>query len=755
MEPPQPPDRANLTSRSFRHLLVLTFLILLSLGLVPGLLQLETDNSPDVFFVDASALLDSYEEHRRTFGSDITLRLVVEGPRLWQKTTLAWLSELETQVSRLPGVLRVAGLPSHYRRFGWPPGQPDELRERAVANTLDRGAGWISANGRVTTLLVQIENLEPSTQADLLDRLNDLCENAPEGTVCRVLGLPVLNRQLDASSQEIQKVFFPVLVGFTILLLGWILRGVKRVLAPLIFVGLCQLLALGIMGYAGAELNMVLAVLPPLVFAISLATAVHLVLYLRRAPLVPSDDDVGSGVEGRIDSVFQEKRWAVLGTGVTTVVGFASLTLSPLSPVRALGTWAALALALTTASTFVFLPSLLSVLGFGSATASSWEGRWAKRGEALGRWARTRRKPTLVLACLISLVAIAGLPRLQSSSNALLYLAPDHPLRSGIERLEKNGIGIAALELIVGMPPSSGGAPPAFTSAIEVDRMADLGAELEKLDGVFGVVSVGSVLRDALQHVPTTPTNAHIRQQMALEGLRSDVEGRRILDALLAEDRLTAHATVFVETSDFQRLDQLTGRLREVASSHFPEAEIQTTGQYPLLLEAHKHLLSTLLTSLGMTLLAVACILRFLLPSTRLAFLALIPNLWPVLGTFGLMGWAGIPLDIASVMMASVVLGLAVDDSIHTLGHFRRLAPKVGSGAAVEKTLFATAPAYVLTALILVAGFGVCGFSDFAPIARFGGLSAFAIGLALIGDLLLLPALLSLTPDEVAARLGS
>ena len=90
----------------------------------------------------------------------------------------------------------------------------------------------------------------------------------------------------------------------------------------------------------------------------------------------------------------------------------------------------------------------------------------------------------------------------------------------------------------------------------------------------------------------------------------------------------------------------------------------------------------------------------------RLALLALLPNLWPVVGVFGYMGWVGVPLDIASVMTASVVLGLAVDDSIHTLGHFRRLAPVHGSRAAVEETLFATAPAYVLTACILIAGKG-------------------------------------------------
>lgn len=765
MEPHSDTQRAKLTPSASRRPAILTFLILLVAVLFPGLLRLETDNSPAVFFVEDSERVESYERHREIFGSDVTLRLVFEGSGLWSTRHLRWMSDLEEELKEISGVLQVSGLQSHYRRFGWPPQDLDAFRARAVANTLDRGAGWISADGGIVTLLVQIEALSSRENTLLLEKVDTLIATPPEGVICRVVGLPVLNHELDQSSREVEHVFFPLLILLTVLLLRWVLGSFRRIWAPLLFVGLCQIMVLSLMGYADVRLNMVLAVLPPLVFAVSLATAVHLVLHLRRAPVsagstveteYEEDDESRTfRIETRLATVFHEKRWAVLWTGVTTVAGFASLTLSPLSPVRALGLWSAIGLAAATAAVFLFLPTLMAVFGFGSATASSWEGRWARRGEALGRRARIHRKPILAAAGFACIVAMLGLPRLHTVSNALEYLAPDHPLRAGIERLEDHGIGVAGIELLVTMPPPGpGGAPPAFTSAIEVDRLADLGTELEQIPGVFGVVSIGSVLRDALLHVPTTPTNAHFRQQMALESLHGDVEGRAVLDALLTEDRLSAHATIFVETTDIDTLSHISTKILAATRNHFPEASAHTTGQYPLLLEAQEHLLSTLFSSLGLTLLVVAVILRFVLPSFRLALLALVPNIWPVLGTFGIMGWLGVPLDIASVMMASVVLGLAVDDSIHTLGHFRRLAPKLGSGAAVEKTLFATAPAYVLTSLILMSGFGVCALSSFAPIARFGTMSAVAIALALIGDLFLLPALLSLTPKDVARRLS-
>ena len=747
------PDRAILTRWLQHRRVVLTILTLLALAMLPGLLQLETDNSPQVFFVEDSEGVRKYQEHRRVFGSDVTLRLVIEGPQLWSSESLVWMAEIEQRVAELPGVLQVSGLYSHHRRFGWPPENIESFRAAAINNSLDRGAGWISAGGNLVTLLIQIESLSSEENTDLLDSLNRMIDDPPQGIVCRALGLPVLNRELDVSSKEIETVFFPLLILFTVLLLGWVLRRISELVATLLFVGLCQLIVMAFMGYVGARLNMVLAILPPLLFAIALASAVHIVLYLRRASSTePADDEPR---ELRVTRVFQDKGWALLWTGVTTVIGFASLTISPLSPVRSLGVWAAIGLALTTFCAFVFFPPILATLGFGTASATgSWEARWARRGKSIGRWAHSHRGAVLLSAGLISGVALLGVPHIQTASNALHYLAPDHPLRSGIERLESHDIGVAAVELVIQMPANTGGAPPAFTSAIEVDRLADLGTELEQLDGVFGVVSAGSVLRDALRHVPTTPTNVHMRQQMALQGLQGDVEGRRVLNALLTQDRLTAHATVFVKTSDIEHLNHLDQRITELSLGHFPEATLETTGQYPLLLEAQKYLISTLISSLGLTLLVIAFVLRLVLPSYRLALLALLPNLWPIVGVFGYMGWFGVPLDIASVMTASVVLGLAVDDSIHTLGHFRRLAPALGSRAAVEETLFATAPAYVLTACILIAGFGVCALSTFAPIARFGGLSAVAIGLALVGDLILLPALLSLTPKEVTDRLA-
>ncbi|MEM9554877.1 MAG: MMPL family transporter [Acidobacteriota bacterium] len=735
---------------------VLALLGLLAIVLLPGLLRLESDNSPKIFFISGSSALETYREMTDLFGSDASLRLVVEGADLWTPDGLRWLGEVEEEAAAVDGVERASGLAGHYRRVGWPPRDVEAFRGAAASNPLDRGTGWIGADWAVATVLVQIAaDLEPKALDDVLAALTELAR-PPAGLALEttVVGLPALNQALDRSAREIDRVFFPLLALFTVLILWVTVRDLGDLVPPLLFVGLSQLLVLGPMGYAGVRLNLVLAILPPVLFVIALATALHLVLRFRQ--LAQKD----RGRPARIIATYREKGWSVLWTGITTAVGFASLAISPVVPVRSLGLWAAAGLLLLTVTAFCVLPPLLALFAARqphprepAADGNAFEHRVGTWGRAWGRWAAHHRRLVLGAAVLLGVVALAGLPQIRIESNALRYLDTAHPLRLGIERLETAEIGAAAVEVLVRMRPDDDSAP-LFRSAFEVDRLADLAADLEHEPGVYGAVSAGTLLRDAARLVPTTPVNATMRLQMVLAGLEDDVQGREALAAFLGPDRQVARVTAFVETTGSERLEEILARVRDAAERRFPEATIELTGEYPLLLEAQRHLISTLALSLALTLGVIAVVLRLLLPSTRLALLALAPNLWPVLGVLGVMGWADLPLDIATVMVASVVLGLAVDDTVHTLGHFRKLAPDCGAYEAVSRTLGATAPAYLLTGVILSAGFGVCALSDFAPIAHFGSLAAIGIGLAVVGDLFLLPALLSLTPDTAVERLG-
>ncbi len=514
---------------------------------------------------------------------------------------------------------------------------------------------------------------------------------------------------------------------FAVVLLAVSMRNLASVAVPLTFVLTTQLLTLGPMGYLGVKLNLVLAILPPLTFVIVLATAVHLLVRYREL-LSLGRDAIAAAAE-----TYRDKGWAVLWTGVTTLVGFGSLGSSPVGPVRSLGLWSSIALTVMLAAAFSLYPALLvSWVGSGRSDRRALEGLLRRHGRAWAEGAARRRRVWMTAAALVLGLSAVGTGRLRVESNALTYLAAEHPARRAVEALEASGIGSAAVELVLSLPPSAAG-DGGFRQRQRLQALAALAAELRRGELVTGVVSAGDVAAAGSGVANELGGFGALAAQGALE---------QALRPFLAADGGTTRLTLFTHIVGFDRLD----RLREVAAAAarraFPAAAVTVTGQYPLLLETQRRLISTLSTSFSVTLLCVAVILAFLVGHWRYMLLSLVPSAGPVLCVLGLMGWAGVPLDVATVMVAAVILGLAVDDTIHTLNHFRELAPKVGRLEAVASTLEHTAGAYVLSGLILVAGFGVCALSSFAPTARFGGLSAVGIALSVVGAIFVVPALL-------------
>lgn len=717
---------------------------LTALGLLPGLFLLRSDNSAETFFVEDAETTQTYREFQRDFPVDQTLRLVVRGDALWSKAGLMALAELERRALEVPGVESATGLAFHHNRFGWPPRQAEAFRQQTLVHPLDRGAGLIGGDGRTATIVIELARQNPSENAHTVEAIEGLAALETPGIVVEAVGLPMLNRALDQSSREIGQIYLPILVGVAVLILTLWLRRKRDLFLALLFVGLCLLATLAPIGYAGVPLNLILSMLPPLLFSISLATALHVLVAARHA------EQRGLSRADAALVTINDKSWALIWAGVTTILGFGSLMTSPMAPIRALGFWAAAGFALMTLSAFTLLPALLA---FGSRAAKRQQTfettaeRLSRRiGRAAATWAIARRKALIITVVLSSLGALGGLALLRTESNALHYLAPEHALRQAFEALDRDGIGAAAVELVLELPEPADLRPP-WREAGAVARLDTLGRKLQALPIVRGVVSAGTLLADA-QMTVVSPLGTTISPQLVLESLADDAMGRVALERLVSKDGRRARVTILVPLLGATELFATVDLLLAAARRDFPEATVVATGEYLVLLEAQRFLIRTLTTSFGLSLLTIAFVLWIILKSPRLTLLALIPNIWPILIVLALMGVLGQPLDIATVMVASIALGLVVDDTIHSLGYFRRSAPEVGRVEASILAIESNAPAFLLTGLTLIAGFGVCAFSDFAPIARFGMLSAGALALALLADFMLLPALLSFGSDE-------
>lgn len=734
-----------------RRRAVLAAWVLLVAAAASGLPRLVVDNSVAGFFARDVEALARYRDFRRLFGRDRALRVALSGPGLWTAEGLAWVARLETELTALPGVLGAAGLYSHHRwdQPDWPPSDPRALREEAIADPLDRGAGWVSADGEVVGVLVVLWDLGPERQRQALEQVDALVAGAPPGVIASAVGLPVVERALDVEVDRFATRFFPLFVLLAAALLAAAFRDARGVLVPLAFVTACMATVLGAMGWAGARLDLVVILLVPLAFVVSLATAVHVTV--RHRQLVRR----GLPARAAVRAAYREKGWPVLWAGVTTAVGFGSLAVSSVPPVESLGAWAAFALVLVTAAAFSLLPALLAGTGGRAAAAADagFEG-WARhRGRAWAGWAVRRRRPVAVGFAAATTVALAGLGGLRLDTGVLDFLRPTHPVRSAAEGLEAAGVGTAAAELVLRGGPGSG--VPPFDSPGALRRLARLTTALRAEPLVLTAVGPGELVTGALdsgREMEHPADDAELCFHLAL--LRQVPETAPLIGSVLTAGGDAARLSLGLPMLGFDRLGAVFAAAEGRAREAFPGAEVYVTGEYPLVLDAQRGVLRTLSLSLVLTLAVVMAALGLLLGGGRLAFAALAPNLFPVAFVLGAMGWLGLPLDGSTVMIAAAVLGLAVDDTLHAMGAVRRQGGRLPPAEAAVAALHRTAPGHLLTTGLLASGFAVCALSPLVPVARFGALTALALVAALAADLLLVPALVAGVPAGALARLA-
>jgi uncharacterized protein len=722
-----------------RRRIVEWLFVLLVAGFLPGLARLESDNSPEVFFLAGSPDVVRYDELVERFGPGYGARIALSGERLFSDAGLAFLVRLEREVAALDGVGGVAGPATHHRLEleNRPVIDPQEFRALLLANPLDRAAGFVSRDGSELTLLVELPASSGESASDLFDELKARCANAPSGVSARVVGPAALERALDRSAREIAEFYFPLLLALAALLLAVTFREVGAVAVPLAFVAVVEIVVLGAMGYAGVRFNLVLAILPPILFVITLASAVHLMLRCR--------DIEGEGFDSSEATLetFRDKGRALFWTTISTLAGFASLAATPVAPIRTLGIWAGLGLAFAGVAAFTLLPCLLArTMGRRAMLPErDFELRMQRLGRRVTELSADHRGWVLAGYAVLATAAACGLPHLRVASNALEYLPPAHPVRVEIEHLERAGVGLSTVELVaVDNSPEVQGA--GFASERRLVELARLTERLRQIPGLLSVVTATDLLDDVAAASPLRRAfpPAELRARL-VPLVFADPAGERALARLLTRDGRRTRLTLFVPTAGYTVIDPLIDEARALARAALPGATIEVSGKYPLLLAMQRYLISTLALSLLLTLPVLALTFYILLREAKGTLFALLPNLWPVLLILGGMGWFGVPLDIATVMVASITLGLVVDDTIHTLAHYRTLSARLGERAAVADRMEKTAPAYLLTGVILACGFGVCALSDFAPTSRFGLLSAVAIVIAVAADFTLVPAL--------------
>ncbi len=561
-----------------------------------------------------------------------------------------------------------------------------------------------------------------------------------EGFPTHVVGEPVqVEETFRYVEEDGRELFF-----FSLCCLGAVLvllfRSLRWVLLPLLIVVVTIRWTEALFVISGVQLSMVSSMLNSLVTIIGVATVTHLAVHYRefRKTL-----DRKATLTATLSRLLPPIFW----TTATTALGFAALLTSHVTPVKSFGIMMTLATLLV----------LVRAGGDLSGRRVDWPlvrrpwrcvgGKTSGRGLITGR-AGAKTYPRSLAAGFLGIVAIAGLgfTRLTVETDFSKNFRDDSPIVQALDFFEDPNHFAGAGSWEVNFP-----APKELTEDY-LQKVRDLAERLRHRfvrEDQTGEVTKVLCITDATDHIPkmafltsTLAQRLNVMSQLQPEFLPSlyHAEKGRMRIILRARERQPA-----------ERKLQLIAEVEAVAQEwadeklkpEFPNPQVKVTGLFVLLAHLIQSLLGDQLVSFSIAAMGIFGMMTVAFSSLRLGIIAVIPNLFPIVFVIGGMGWAGVPINIATAMIASVSMGLTVDSSIHYIsGYLRARQQGQSVDEALNETQGGVGRALLYANIALIAGFSVLTLSQFIPLVYFGLLVSVAMLGGLAGNLLLLPLLL-------------
>lgn len=743
-------------------------LVIVGLGLGAFASRMKIDNSLQVWFLEDDPALVAYEKYKGVFGNDEAVVVAATDPTdIYTIDALTRVRAASLALEAHPKVRRVTSLALGLYADGSEgmievdtllprtgdisQANVDSLKEKIKKDPSFHGT--IVGNSDQMTLIV----VEPKTfenfDAERPTIVKDIKRIAREslnkdGGSAHFGGIGVVYEGLNEASMRDSTVF--VTLSYLILLIGLfvLFRRWSLVLIGTVVVTIPLVATMGIAGATGRDMNMVLAILPTLIMTVGILDLVHIIDAFRdgtakdRTPLQILRTNVAVVIIPCIVNT------------ITDVVGFASFTSAKMSAIRDLGWLAAIGLFLLLITVLVI--GLPAIARFGGTTAKSpgpGEGGADKLAVKMGQVA-TRQPWTVVgIGALVLAGAVFGLTRLVVDTYTIGFLPKDHEVRVDHDRIERTFGKYIPLEFTVEAKAEGGMKEPELLVKVEkLERRFETHPEVGRTTGLPEILMrVNQLWNDERPEAYALATQRGvIAEQMLTYSFSAD--GRDNLDAIVEpETYKLSHITGRSGLPSANQIASTLSDLKAMAETEIGDAAtVKPAGYIPLYVRITRHITEAQVTSALIAFSLITLIMMLLLQSIRLGFLAMLPNVLPTALTLGMMGFFGLRLDVATVLIAAIAIGISVNDTSHIMFRFKhelRLTPTDPLGA-IERMMRHAGRPVVMSSLLLIAGFIVLLFASVGSVVMFGVLTSLTVVTALLADLLLTPAILTLVHKQ-------
>ena len=741
-----------------RHL-ILGLFALLTLAGIYGALRIPTDSSIDRLIVSSDPVAQATREFERVFPEGEQALIVLEAPDPLSPAVLQGVDQLERQLDQIPKVAAHSLLTLYFRST--PPASIDadeaaKLRAFATGTSLVRRAGLMGDHylGIGLELKVNSPTERDQALAAIDARVLPIEATGHPFTAVRRVGAPWLDAWLEKQTGESTKKFMPLFGIFLLTLVFIVYRSWRALAAIILTLGSAVAIAVGFGELLGFSNSVVSTLVPLTVMVTTTATLV----YIHSRYMEP---DGAPPLEHHARAL-ANKFLPCTASMFATSVGFAALTVSDIRPVREMGLWTACGLIGAWVACFTLFPALQSVLRaprrLDATTDEKWFGKFVDvlvPATRRYRWFLVAGAVIIMLCGATSLFGIPGkLAPLELETDALTYVNPREPVAQDTRQfVQTNGLDVQDLWLQT---------QPGHALDPEFLRSVDLLAQrLEQHPGINAVDGPTTLLRWARyiqsrsDQLPTAP-DAWPKLAADLEQiLLTEPSARSYVDvADLSSVRLSirGRAEVFGPSGAMRKFILQTWNEAQASDPNFKSAHGQMAGNGVLSAIITERLLPTLTQSFAITasVIFLAFLVVFRSPSARL--MTMIPSFFAILSVFIVMRVAGIPLNIATILIGSTVLGATENDQVHFFYHLQEGRASGSTSGALKHAMLTAGRPILFATLINTSGFLALTLSDLPPMRQFGVVSASAFVLALIADFTALPGALWILSRETRRK---
>jgi len=770
---------------------VIVIVLLLLAFPISHLPQIKMDTSTEGFMHNDDPVLLQYNAFRAEFGRDERIAVAIKSDKIFTLEFINTLKALHEEIeAKVPYVDDVTSLYNVRNTRGdgdllitddllepMPTTQAEveSIKKRALASHFYKDL-LLSRDGKMTMLMIETDSyshigekkvsvedefadgfeeaesdttdtkekkfLSDGENKELLGVLSGIVkEYQAKGLEIYVAGSPAVNNalkaQMSADMQKFTRMTFLIILIFLFVMF----RRVSAVFYPLLVIIFSLLTTIGTMAWAGVAFKLPTQIVPSLLLAVSVGATVHILsIFFDRFNQHKSRRDA-------IIFTMEHSGLAIAMTSITTAIGVGSFAGSKVAPIADLGLFASLGVMVSLFLTLTLLPALLSITKLKPHQKETHKN--SKLDNMMKHLAvvpvRYYKQILIVSAILVSM-AIYSASKIELTHNPLSWFQPDNYNRVSTETIDKGMNGTVTIEVTIDTKETNGWNDPE-----RLEKLNTLSAKLEtyvdQYTHIGKVVSLATIVKETNRALHsneekhyTIPKDANLVSQ---ELLLFENSGSDDLEDVVDSQFSKARVTIKLPWTGAVKAWDVLQHVKDEVSSTFPKEEVITTGMIPLLINTFAQAVSSSVDSYFIAFLGISIMMMIILGSVRIGLLSMIPNLTPIVLGLLIMYTMNIPLDMFTLLIGSIAIGLAVDDTIHFMHNFKRYYLETGDSAkAIEQTFFTTGKALVITTIVLSLGFYSYMMGDMISVQNFGLLTGSVITLALIGDLLLAPALM-------------